>query len=264
MRINNKLIILITLVLSTSYIFGIDYYDRKEIKVKTLYEKVALADVTYTEISSSFRGIKENESLNKSELGFKHGQIVHELAHEENCSKLCTQIHSVYCESEFIEEEEAREIRVAWRETATPYRLSIKTQKDIGYNTYYKIEIKGLEDTRQIDHLRSRTMQLLEKWDVKSKETLYFKGTIQGSINRGERQALVNNLLEKLNAKETGYYQNDYSEDTEAYYAYTKAIKDYILDQDNKKTNIQINFSYNEIQHKTHMIIAFPFYNESF
>ncbi|WP_069998895.1 YwmB family TATA-box binding protein [Cellulosilyticum sp. I15G10I2] len=264
MKMNNKLIILITLLVSTSYIFGIDYYDRKETKVRTLYEKIALPDITYTEISSTLRGIKEKEELKERDLALKHNQVVHEFAHEYSCSRLCTQVHPVHCESEFIQEEEAMEIRVTGSETETPYSLSIRNQKDLHYNTHYKIMIQGLEDINQIDHLRNRSLQLFKNWGVKAQETLYFKGVMRGEKDKGERKAIVNTVLNQLKAKKTGYYQDDVHQDTEAYYAYTKFIKDYVLDQDNTKSNIQISFSYNEIQGETQIIIALPFYNESF
>ncbi|MDF2878347.1 MAG: hypothetical protein K0S30_1443, partial [Clostridia bacterium] len=98
----------------------------------------------------------------------------------------------------------------------------------------------------------------------KPKETLYFTGDIDKNLNTQEKKAYADRLLKALKGHHVSYYQSDDSEDTEAYYGYTKAVKDYIVDGSNKKTNTQISFTYNENRKVTQIIVAFPFYNEPF
>ena len=261
---HNNLIILITLVVSVSYIFGMDYYDRKQIQTAKLYEKIALPDITYTEINLSLKGMKEKQKLDKKAIALKHSQSLEQLSHQAHCSKLCTGLHPINCQSQFIEEGENLTIVIAGQDSKTPYTLSMKTQKDLEYNTYYNMEITGLKDIVQIDHLRNRTLLLFEKWGVKPKESLAFKGIISGSLDQGQRKAMAEEMLLRLGGKATGYYGDDHNETTEAYYGYTQGIKEYILANDHEKTNIQVSFSYNEVAGVTQVVIAFPFYNEPF
>lgn len=263
-RISNRFIVLITLVLSTSYIFGIDYYDKKESKISDLYQSVTLPEVTYTDIKIAFSGIKEQEILDERALAVRQSQSIYMLAHDYNCSKLCTQIHPNHTESEFILGDQALGVLITGTGKETPYSVSIKTQKDIDYNTYYKIKIQGIQNINQLDHLRSYSLRLFDKWQVKPVESLSFTGIIDGKADDNQRKLYVKRLLNKLKAHQTDYYQDDYNKDTQAYYAYTKSVKHYIRSKAGKKSNTQISFTYNEYADKTQIIIAFPFYNEPF
>ncbi len=264
MKISNRVIILVTLILSVSYIFGIDYYDKKESKVKSLYQKVTLPEVTYTDVYIAFNGIKTGEKLNERDLAVKQSQSIYMLSHDHECSKLCAQLHPQDTSTEFVQEDERLSLQINRASEIARYTVSVKSQKDIGYNTYYKIEMQGIQDLNELDSLRGYAQNLFNKWKVRPKETLYFKGTIMGKIDPYQKKNHAAGLLGKLKARQTGYYEDDSSHETVAYYGYTKTIKDYILDENGEKTNVQISFSYHEAEDYTQMIIAFPFYNEPF
>ena len=89
MRINSRLIVLMTLLLSTSYIFGIEYYEKQEETVGKLYEAISLQSITYNEVRVEISGVKEGEVLNTRDILSKQNKFIEDLAHDESCSKLC-------------------------------------------------------------------------------------------------------------------------------------------------------------------------------
>ena len=270
MKIRNHIIILITMIVSAGYIFGIDYYDTKETKIQEIYKDIALPGIVYRNINIELNGIKEGEQLDARAMADKQNQTIMELSHLGSCSKLCTQIHKSNVYTEVIKEKDTLGILVTSKDAEPSYTALIKNQKDIGYNTYYRIKIQGIQGIQDIqgiskaDNLRNRSYHLFEKWHVKPKESIAFTGTMAGKLTTSQRKEWIKTLFKALKASQRGYYLDDYSKDTEAYYGYTKAIKDYFIDNNGKKTNLHISFSYNEYEHTTQMIIAFPFYNEPF
>jgi hypothetical protein len=223
-----------------------------------------LPAITYSGIDIELSGIKYGQILNAREIALRQSRSINALSHTFDCSKLCTQIHINDIDTDLIREQNTLGILAESKNAGTPFNVSIKTQKDIGYNTYYKIKIQGKQDISQLDNLRSRSKSLLSDWNVRPKERIYFTGKITGQMSSSQREDYVRHLLKNLNASETDHYQDDYSEGAEAYYGYTKDFKEYILGEKGKKTNIQISFSYNEYDGSTQVIIAFPFYNEPF
>ena len=262
-RINNHIIILVTLIVSASYIFGLDYYDKREAKIEELYKRIELPEITYTHITTEFKAIKE-EILDEKQLAAKENEVLQQFSHTYDCSRLCTQIHEYGAAQEFIQAEDKLGTVIQSRDQETPYIVTIAAQKDIGYNTRYHIKIEGLSDLKRLDHLRNLSLGLFDKWRMKPKETIYFIGDIDKKLIAQERKAYADKLLKALKGHHVSYYKDDYSEDAEAYYGYTKAIKEHILDEQGKKSNTQISFSYNETRGVTQIIAAFPFYNEPF
>lgn len=264
MRINSRMIILITLLLSTSYIFGIEYYEKEEQEISRLYELVSLPDITYKEVSIEISGIKEGEVLDTKAILDKQNKFVEELAHDENCSKLCRITHANTAHMGFTSEEGALGAVAEEEKPATSYALSIKNRQDIGYNSYYKIKLQGLQNIKELDHLRATSTSVLNDWKVKYKENIYFTGTIEGFVDKDERKVYMEALFKALEGESTSYYQDDVSQDVEAYYGYTPKVTEYIIDAKGQRSNTQISFSYNEDLGVTHLIVAFPFYNEPF
>lgn len=264
MKTKNGVIIILAMLLSTSYIFAIDYYDMRQTTVQDIYAAISLPGIQFTDIRISLTGQRQ-EALEVIDLCEREQSCIQKLAHENDCSKLCTEIHETSAVADVTMEEEDKLQGVASAKSLmSSYSLSIKNQKDINHNSYYKLNIQGLEDLVELDRLRSDSIDLFKEWDVEPNESVCFLGTIEGNVGEVERFEYKTALLKALKARFTGYYQDDLSGDTQAYYAYTKSFDDYILDGEGKKTNTQISFSYNEVEDVTQIIIAFPFYNEPF
>ena len=262
MKLSHHFIILGTLILSVTCVLGIDYYDQKETKIMSLYQKVALKGIHYKAIRLELNGTKEGETLDARGIATKESEATAQLAHLPGCSKWCMSLHphDAIC-SRLMQQPGLLGIVLENKDVYTPYQLSIKTQDS---TTYYQIKIQGLEDLYQFDNLRVLALNLFQRWHVSPKESIAFIGEIDNRLTNEQRKAYVNQIFEAVRARQTGYYLDDSSHDTEAYYAYTKAIEAFILDAEGKKTNIQVCFTYNELLNKTQIIIAFPFYNEPF
>lgn len=263
MRRINKLILIITMLVSASGLFAIDYYDKKEEIVQKLYDKINLSEITYTQIAIQIKAMKQKEYLDDRALISKSQNMAYELAHHPECSKLCTQIHTVSSELEHIQDKQSMAILMRGEEETSHYDFLVKTQKDASYSTYYNMQIQGINES-MLDHLRERTIKRFKFWGLKTSEYISFRGVINGNLSHQKREELVGRLLKQLSANQTDFYQEDIYQDTQAYYGYTPLFSSYILDNNRQKTNLQISFCYNEVLDETSLIIAFPFYNEVF
>lgn len=256
--------IVVIMVLCTTYIFGFEYYDRVPNKLQRLGEQISIPQMKITEVGVELSGIIYGEQLEAKDVIMKQSKMLEALAHEEGCSKLCQVMH--YTPSETSIEEKENQIRVIAGDTEgdASYDLMIKNQKDIRYNTYYHLKLTGVSNLAQLDMRRSRASELLKSWKVNPKEWIYFKGEIEGKLKEEERFTIVGNILKELKGKRTNTYTDDKNVETVAYYGYTKEIGEYIEEANGAKTNVQISFTYNETTSQTECIIAFPFYNAPF
>lgn len=264
MRKKVIIMIILSALLSATYIFAIDHYDTMPKQLAFLKDKISIEEVHYTEVGVELSGIIYDEELNLMDLQNKQYEMAEQLAHTNECSKLCQVTHLDLSKKTMDIENQVKKVEIENSGEGWEYLFTLKNQKDIHENSYYYLKITGVEDMQHMDILRNRGYNQFKAWHVKAKETIYFKGFIVGLLSEEERTQLKDQLLQNLSAKETNSYQDDLNETTCAYYGYTPYIKDYMVEADGQKTNVQISFKYDETRNETDIIIAFPFYNDPF
>ena len=264
MRKKVIIMIILSALLSATYIFAIDHYDTMPKQLAFLKDKISIEEVHYTEVGVELSGIIYDEELNLMDLQNKQYEMANQLAHTNECSKLCQVAHLDLSKKTMDIENQVKKVEIENSGEGWEYLFTLKNQKDIHENSYYYLKITGVEDMQHMDILRNRGYNQFKAWHVKAKETIYFKGFIVGLLSEEERTQLKDQLLQNLSAKETNSYQDDLNETTCAYYGYTPYIKDYMVEADGQKTNVQISFKYDETRNETDIIIAFPFYNDPF
>lgn len=256
--------IIVSALLSATYIFAIDHYDTMPKQLTFLKDKLNMEEVHYTEVGVELSGIVYDESLELMDLQNKQYEMAEQLAHTKECSKLCKVSHSDLSKKTIDMVNQVKQAEVENSDEGWQYTFTLKNQKDTHENSYYYLKIVGGEDMQRMDILRNRGYDQFKAWHINTKETIYFKGFISGILSEEERKQLKDQLLQNLSAKETNSYQDDLNETTCAYYGYTSYIKGYMIEADGQKTNVQISFKYDEIRNETDIIIAFPFYNDPF
>lgn len=248
---------------SISYIFAIELYDRLPNKIEKLYEKIQLVDITYDEIGVSFSGIEYGIEETRQHLQDMNEKMVKKLTQSENIIDLYNDDEHTYLTT-LKQEDTAIEISTTDNGEDWAYYFNLKNQKDIDYNTYYTLDITGNGEIEVLDALRNNGRMQLEAWDVELKESIYFKGQLEGQISKKQEERMVEQFLSNLQGSQTNYYEDDLSATTCVYYGYTPWFKESIEEIDGDKTNMQIGFKYNDELDCTEIIIAFPFYNMSF
>lgn len=265
MRKINYIVMLTALILSTSYILGIELYDRGSYRYKDLFECIQIGNIQYKEIGIEVDAVKDKECLSSKEVYNRLDEVVVELSHEEECSKLCTKLHRNQAVNHIEIGKNKVVGTVAEEQDSASYNFSLTSKELEGSSvSYYKMKLSSKDMNSNIQKLYDRTTKLFDTWQVDKKETFYAKGIITGELTEEQRKAYKIDIFEALNAKDTNYYKDDYSGNTEVYYGFTRKVKDSIKEANGEKTNLQVSFSYNEINQTTEIIIAAPFYNEPF
>lgn len=231
MRKSRYLILLFVVLGSMTYIGASNHIKSDEIA--RLYKLINLNEITYEQVTVNIKGITENMRMPSSILnerrieGEKTLAAVQRLGGKEN----------------------------------TQYTLSIKNETRNEETTVYNMQIQGLQNLAEVEEIRNATITLFKEWQVDTKEMISFIGTVKGELNEGQREIYKNQLFKALQGKYVNSYQDDYNVTTTAYYGYTPLVDDYTMNFTGKRVNMQIAFTYNEIQNVTQLIIAFPFYN---
>lgn len=258
------LAVLITLVLSITYMVAIDMYDKPPTQVSKLYKAINIEGITYEQIEVNIKGVTENERTSIEEIMEKENSCNEALSHTKECSKLCTIEHPLLGEIEVLAEEDYASATMNNTQNMSTYTLTIRNEERNPDTTIYNMKIQGLQDIGTIDYMRSRSIDLFKEWDTNPKETISFVGYIEGAPDLAQRENYKTQILKSLQGKFVEYYQDDYNSTTEAYYGYTPLIKDYTTTATGTRTNTQITFTYNEILNNTQVIVAFPFYNDPY
>lgn len=264
MNRRNIIIVAVIMMVCTTYIFGFEYYDRMPDKIQSLNEQISASGLGVMEVGVELSGIYYGEQLETEQLVMRQNDMLGALAHEEGCSKLCQVLHYLPATTHIEELENQIKVTADSPSNDGAYQVMMKNQKDKGYNTYYDIKLTGSDGLAQLDMRRSRAKAFLQSLKVTPRESIYFKGEIEGALLEEEGLSMAQTVLKNLKGKQTNTYKDDRNEGTVAYYGYTKEISDYIEEANGARTNIQISFIYNETTDKTEWIIAFPFYNAPF
>ncbi len=264
MKKNHYTIILLTLILSTTYILGIDYYDKKDSTLSQLYKAISLPDFTYDTISISLSGVKTGKVTTLAEFVEKGAEAITAFSHKEDCSRLCTQLHENEAQTYFSEEGGQIEVGVTEEKQKSNYKLKFKTSKKAPTTSQYCFELRSQGNLDQLEGWWQASHKLYEEWGIKAKEHISFEGSFKEQLTKEEEQALAQLIIKQLKGELGTSYSSIERPDMMTYYGYTKLYKGYIQESFNKRSNIQISFIYNEATNETRYLIAFPFYNESF
>lgn len=239
-----------------------EIYERQD-QLQFLKDKIELEPLEILEVGVELSGVVYDEKLQASNIEDKVEQM-----------QSILEMSAMYSKRYEIEEANAlrnntypNDIVEDYIEKSSEgyqYTFSLKNQKDIHYNTYYNLKIVGGADVSYIDQLRNKGYGQLQAWHTATKETIYFKAIMPGALSQEETTQIKQELFHNLEAKNTNFYQDDLVETTYVYYGYTPYIKDYIVEADGQKSNVQVGFKYDELQDQTEIIIAFPFYNQPF
>ncbi len=264
MKKNHYTILLITLILSTTYILGIDYYDKKDPTLSQLYKAISLPDFTYDTISLSLSGVKTGKVATLAEFVGKGAEAITAFSHKEDCSKFCTQLHENEAQTYFSEESGQIEVGVTEEKQKSSYKLKFKTSKKAPTTSHYYFELRSQGSLDQLEGWWQASHKLYEKWGIKAKEHISFQGSFKKQLTKEEEQILAQQIMTQLKGEIGTSYSSTERPDMMTYYGYTKLYKGYIQESFNKKSNVQISFTYKEDTNETRYLIAFPFYNESF
>lgn len=257
-------IILSTLViLSASYLFALEVYDTMPNKLEKFQEKLLLEGITYDEIGVQLTGIQYDMPQTIDTLTKMNEEMNVALAHEEGCSKLCQISHAHLANTNMTQGNQFIEIDSNENNETWEYAFSLRNQKDIHDNMFYSLNMTG-RDIQKLDTLRARGREQLEDWNVEISESIYFKGMIEGPVSKDEEWQIASGFFNQFDGESTNYYEDDLMASTCVYYAYTPWVKEYVKENGNERTNMQVGFKYNDILNQTEIIIAFPFYNMPF
>ena len=265
MRKKALCIIFAIAICSISYILGIELYDTMPCKIEEILEQIeTVEEIEYDGVTIKMDGIKYNQALTKIDLQNRNDEMIAQLEHDSQCSKLCQEPHMNSGVTTFTQGTDFMEMVTTNGDEEWRYELRLKEQTDIHQNTYYEFKIDGEKNIKKIDTLRDRAIMQFKEWNVETKESICFKGNIAGKVSKKEEDEITNQLFEHLDAKATNYYEDDREDTTCVYYGYTSWFDEYIQEDNGNKTNLQIGFKYNDELNHTELIIAFPFYNEPF
>lgn len=258
-----KLLMCIITLLSISYIMAVEVYDIRDHKIETLSRQLESQGIDYTEVEITLTGIGYDQDFSKDEIHTMDNDMIRELAHEEECSKLCCAPHCTLAQTSYDEQGEIKQIETNDSGLEWAYEFKIKDQEDLHHNAYYTLTLTG-RNMAHLDTLRSRGIAQLKRWHVVPKESICFRGLIDNKLTKKEEMQIRNELFKNLNAHRTGYYEDDREASTCAFYGYTGEIDEYIEDAKGKKSNVQLSFSFNEEMGQTELLAAFPFTNTPF
>ena len=258
-----KMLICLFELLSISYIMAMEIYDMHGHKIETLSKQLESQGIDYTEVEISLSGICYDQNLSKEEMHTMNNEMIKELSHEEECSKLCCVPHCTLAQTSYDEQGKVKQIETNDSGLDWAYELIIKDQEDFHQNAYYTLNLSG-KNMAHLDTLRNRGIAQLKKWHVSPKESICFRGLIDGKLTKKEERQIRDGLFKNLKANRTGYYEDDREASTCAFYGYTNEIDEYIRDAKGKKCNVQLSFSFNEEMGQTELLAAFPFTNTPF
>ncbi len=258
-------LILAVMICCVSYVFAIDEYDEMSTDIEWLSNNIKVHDIAFTEIGIEMNTVAYNEKLNKDDIISKRADLVHNLSHLTTCTKLCKLDHRNDIKLGKVKEHDdcistsLEEKGYDWSYVAT-----IRNQKDVNYNTYYDIKVKGATNVDQLDCIVNWANEYFKAMDITPLETVYFKGTLPKKLTQRECEKIKKTMFKKLDGKTTNFYQDELNSTTCAYYGYTPHYKGFIKEADGAKSNVQLAFSYDDVKGCTNVIVAFPFYNEPF
>ena len=125
---------------------------------------------------------------------------------------------------------------------------------------YITVRLNIIQSVESIDKYKNTIIRTLENLGVTDKQvTLYYTGVFDGKLTKREMNEIASFMIDELQGTSAlEYYENDLY----TVYAYTGLINEYVVSA-GCKVNIQIAFTYNEVNDKTKVYLATPILNQS-
>ncbi len=256
--------IVLVMMLSTTYIFIFEYYNGTSTNIQRLESLINIEGATLDKVEVKLEGKDESTGKSRKELEKIQDVLNTQMSHTSDCSKLCNKYHPRNSIIITNNNEYNDSINVISDKDKLSYDLSIISQNREDSNTEYNFTILSNNDLETLDCRRDRLLEFLLSQDVTPIEHIYFEGEILGNLNNNDRAEIANKVLKGLGSSINDMYQSDITETTSAYYGYTKEYDNYILSSNGDKSNVEVNFSYDENDKTTKYIVAFPFCNKTY
>lgn len=138
--------------------------------------------------------------------------------------------------------------------------VSEKAIEGVSGNQYIFMEIMLNNSINSVFAYEEIIESILSDMKLDGDITVNLRGDIDGNINMELRDALANQMIEKIGAK---IVAENRTEDLYTIYAYDSQIKDYIkIGSD--KVNLNISISYDEIKNVTSVYFSTPINNHDY
>lgn len=127
-------------------------------------------------------------------------------------------------------------------------------------NINYLATEVSIEEVEEVFSMKEQLESIMEENGIKTKSSLYVHGSFEKILSRKEKNEIEKKLCAILKAKTVLEYKDEYSD---TIYCYSPLISDH-YERDGKKMNIQMILNYDEMNEKTQLYLAVPFYDESY
>jgi hypothetical protein len=129
-----------------------------------------------------------------------------------------------------------------------------------GTYLYTQIDFKGTAVSAAYEY-KERLYELYADIGVTADTNLYLVSTKNGSTDEEEREALISEFLESLNAELV--LKTEEMADVTLVYGYSSSIDEYVW-QDGERVNVNIAITYDETEDVTYIHRGIPFVDKSF
>lgn len=258
------LVIIIAMVFSTIYITMFEYYNRVPTDIQRLKELINIEEGKLDRVEIQLVG--KNERAGKSHVQLQQMQedLSSQMSHMSTCPKLCNKYHFNNAKVTTNNNGDNYSMDIVSDEGGSKYELMVVNQNGQVKSTKYNFNISANDNFELLDCRRDRLNRFLVRQDISPVENIYFEGEILGCLDDVDREEIAYKVLNKLGSGINGVYKSDIAETTSAYYGYTKEYDNYISASNGERSNVEINFSYDENSKTTKYIVAFPFCNKTY
>ncbi|TCT13078.1 TATA-box binding protein [Natranaerovirga pectinivora] len=159
-----------------------------------------------------------------------------------------------------IEEGAFQEIKLIKKSRNATTNIKLVTlEKTISSNVkeaenYLIIDIKLYNNINSLTYFKNLTEELLKDYEVDAQVTIHITGERQGRVSILEKEEITRELFRYISAKEREQFITN---DIYSIYGHTPIIKEYIV-SNNKKINVDIAITYNEVEDTTYLYLATP------
>ncbi len=263
-KIKYILMIIVVMMISTTYMVIFEYYNRIPTDIQRLKDLINIESASLEKVEVELLGNQENVVKSSVELEEIQDELNTQMSHTSDCSRLCKKYHPRNSIITTNNSADNYSVNIISDQDKELYNLSVISQNKDQHNTKYNFKISSNEKLDLIDCRRDRLVRFLLTQNVTPVEHIYFEGEIIGSLSDDNRIEIASKVLKRLGSNINGTYTSDITETTSAYYGYTKEYDNYILSPNGQKSNVEINFSYDEDNKITKYIVAFPFCNKTY
>ena len=204
MRKINYIVMLITLIVSTSYILGIELYDQSSYRYEELFKAIQLKEINYDEAGIEIEAVKDNDNLLERDVYDRLDEVIVQLSHNVDCSKLCTKLHPNHAVSHLTAKHEEIIAATNEKQDMAAYSFELKN-KALGDKrvSYYKLKLSGSTVSSNMQNLYDRAKKIFASWKVQGEEMFYAKASVRKELTDEERRTYKEQLFKALEAKDT-------------------------------------------------------------